>query len=92
MLGGLSYPTRAAAIACALITGSGSDWTKRYPWIVEATLKNRGKQFVIDGKAVILAADGISDFNTHHFGKFNHEVKRDLIQPTCRLAQLKEVH
>jgi len=47
-----------------LITRGGYDWTKRYPWIVEAALKNRHKQFVIDGEAVILSVDGISDFRT----------------------------
>jgi len=41
-----------------LITRGGYDWTKRYPWIVEAALKNRHKQFVIDGEAVILGVDG----------------------------------
>jgi ATP-dependent DNA ligase len=40
--------------------------TKRYPWIVEAALKNRQKQFVIDGEAVILGVDGVSDFNALH--------------------------
>jgi bifunctional non-homologous end joining protein LigD len=58
-----------------LITRGGYDWTKRYPWIVEAALKNRHKQFVIDGEAVILGADGISDFNALHSGNFNHEVQ-----------------
>jgi ATP-dependent DNA ligase len=33
-----------------LITRGGYDWTKRYPWIVEAALKNRQKQFVLDGE------------------------------------------
>jgi bifunctional non-homologous end joining protein LigD len=33
------------------------------PLIVEAALKDRHKQFVIDGEAVILGVDGISDFN-----------------------------
>jgi ATP-dependent DNA ligase len=33
------------------------------------------KQFVIDGEAVILGVDGISDFNALHSGKFNHEVQ-----------------
>jgi bifunctional non-homologous end joining protein LigD len=33
-----------------LITRNGYDWTKRFPWIVEAALKNRMKQFVIDGE------------------------------------------
>jgi len=32
-----------------LITRGGYDWTKRYPWIAESALKNRIKQFVIDG-------------------------------------------
>jgi ATP-dependent DNA ligase len=37
-----------------LITRGGYNWTKRYPWIVEAALKNRHKQFILDGEAVIL--------------------------------------
>jgi ATP-dependent DNA ligase len=44
-------------------------------WIVEAAPKNRRKQFVVDGEAVILGVDGISDFNALHSGKFNHEVQ-----------------
>nr|WP_311974218.1 hypothetical protein [Bradyrhizobium glycinis] len=44
-----------------LLSRNGTDWTKRYPWIAEAALKNRQKRFVIDGEAVILGADGISD-------------------------------
>ncbi len=58
-----------------LITRGGYNWTKRYPWIVEAALKNRIKQFVIDGEAVILGVDGVSDFNELHSGKSNHEVQ-----------------
>jgi bifunctional non-homologous end joining protein LigD len=58
-----------------LITRGGYNWTKRYPWIVEAALKNRHKQFVIDGEAVILGVDGISDFNALHSGKSNYEVQ-----------------
>lgn len=42
-------------------------WTKRYPWIAEAALKNRQKHFVIDGEAVILGVDGVSDFNGLHY-------------------------
>src|SRR5215472_9523266 len=41
---------------------------------LEAVLKNRQKRFVIDGEAVILGVDGISDFNTLHPGKYNEEV------------------
>ena len=35
-----------------LITKGGYDWTKRFPWIVQAALKNHTKQFVVDGEAV----------------------------------------
>jgi len=58
-----------------LITRNGYDWTKRYPWIAESALKNRQKQFVIDGEAVILGVDGVSDFNALHFGRRNEEVQ-----------------
>jgi ATP-dependent DNA ligase len=42
---------------------------------VEAALKNRQKRFVIDGEAVILGVDGISDFNALHSGRHNEEVQ-----------------
>jgi bifunctional non-homologous end joining protein LigD len=58
-----------------LITRNGYDWTKRYPWIVESALKNRQKHFVIDGEAVVLGVDGVSDFDALHFGKHNDEVQ-----------------
>jgi bifunctional non-homologous end joining protein LigD len=58
-----------------LFTKGGYDWSKRYPSIVEAALKNRQKHFVIDGEAVILGVDGYSDFNALHSGKHNDEVQ-----------------
>ena len=58
-----------------LLSRKGSDWTKRYPWIAEAALKNRQKHFVIDGEAVVLGVDGISDFNALHSRKHDHEVQ-----------------
>jgi bifunctional non-homologous end joining protein LigD len=58
-----------------LITRGGYDWTKRYPWIVEAALKNRQKHFVIDGEAVVLGVNGISDFNALHSHKHDGEVQ-----------------
>src|SRR3954469_22121007 len=58
-----------------LLSRNGTDWSKRYPWIVEAALKNRQKHFVIDGEAVILGIDGISDFNALHSRKHEHEVQ-----------------
>lgn len=38
-------------------------------------VKNRRRQFVIDGEAVILGLDGISDFDAFHSGKPNSEVQ-----------------
>jgi ATP-dependent DNA ligase len=53
-----------------LITKGGYDWTKRYPRITEAARKVRQKRFVLDGEAVILGVDGISDFNALHSRKY----------------------
>src|SRR6516165_7828613 len=58
-----------------LITRGGYDWTKRYPWIAEAARKIRQNRFVLDGEAVILGVDGISDFNALHSGKHDDEVQ-----------------
>lgn len=58
-----------------LITKGGNDWTKRFPWIVETALKIRQKHFVIDGEAVVLGVDGVSDFNALHSRKCDHEVQ-----------------
>jgi len=58
-----------------LITRGGHDWTKRFPWIAQAALTNRSKQFVIDGEAVALGVDGVSDFNALHSGKHPGEVQ-----------------
>ena len=46
-----------------LITKGGYNWTDRYQWIVEVARKNRIRQFVIDGEAVVLGVDGIADFD-----------------------------
>jgi ATP-dependent DNA ligase len=45
-----------------LFTRNGHDWTGCYPLIVQAALRNRSSSFVIDGEAVLLGIDGISDF------------------------------
>ncbi len=58
-----------------LLSRNGSDWTKRYPWIVEAALKNQQKHFVVDGEALVLGVDGISDFNALHSRKHDHKVQ-----------------
>jgi len=56
-----------------MITRGGYNWSDRYPWIVEAALKHRFKQFVIDGEAVVLGVDGVSDFNALHSRKHDDE-------------------
>jgi bifunctional non-homologous end joining protein LigD len=58
-----------------LFTRNGHDWTDRYPLIVEAGLKNRSSSFVIDGEAVLLGVDGISDFDGLHARKHEGEVQ-----------------
>ena len=40
-----------------------------------AVLKNRHQQFVIDGEAVVLGVDGISDFNGLHSRQRDEEVQ-----------------
>ena len=46
-----------------LLTRNGHDWSGRYPLITEAALRIRSSHFVIDGEAVLLGVDGISDFD-----------------------------
>ena len=58
-----------------LITRGGYNWTDRYPWTVEAALKNRHKQFVLDGEAVILGVDGVADFNALYSRQHDEEVQ-----------------
>ena len=42
---------------------------------MEAALRNRRKQFVIDGEAVVLGVDGVSDFGGLRSGKHDAEVQ-----------------
>ena len=58
-----------------LFTRNGHNWTDRYPLIVEAALRNRATSFVIDGEALLLGVDGVSDFDGLHSRKFNSEVQ-----------------
>src|SRR6187431_155039 len=58
-----------------LLTRNGHDWGGRYPLITEAALRNRNSSFVIDGEAVLLGVDGISDFNGLHSRKHDDEVQ-----------------
>ena len=47
----------------------------RFPWIAETALKIRKSQFIIDGEAVVLNVDGVSDFNALHSRKHDDEVQ-----------------
>jgi bifunctional non-homologous end joining protein LigD len=58
-----------------LITRNGHNWTDRYPWIVEAALKNRVKQFAIDGEAVVLGVDGVADSDALHSRRHDDQVQ-----------------
>jgi bifunctional non-homologous end joining protein LigD len=58
-----------------LWTRNGHDWSGRYPLITEAALRNRNSSFVIDGEAVLLGVDGISDFNGLHSRRHDDEVQ-----------------
>jgi ATP-dependent DNA ligase len=58
-----------------LFIRNGHDWTDRYPLIVEAALRNRATSFVIDGEAVLLGVDGISDFDGLHTRRHDDEVQ-----------------
>jgi bifunctional non-homologous end joining protein LigD len=62
-------------IACASSQRGSYNWTDRYPWIVESALKNRIRQFVIDGEAVVLGVDGVSDFEALHSRQHDVEVQ-----------------
>jgi len=46
-----------------------------YPWIVEAARKIRKASFILDGEAVVLGVDGISDFDALMSRQHDHEVQ-----------------
>jgi ATP-dependent DNA ligase len=58
-----------------LLTRNGHDWSGRYPWITESALNNRVKRFVIDGEAVVLGVDGVSDFDALYSRQHDEEVQ-----------------
>jgi ATP-dependent DNA ligase len=58
-----------------LWTRNGQDWSDRFPLITEAALRIRNSSFVIDGEAVLLGADGHSDFNGLHSRRHDAEVQ-----------------
>ena len=57
-----------------LFTRNGHDWSARLS-AVEAALRNHNSSFVLDGEAVLLGVDVVSDFNGLHSRKHDHEVE-----------------
>lgn len=58
-----------------LWTRNGHDWSDKYPLITAAALRIRSTSFVLDGEAVLLGVDGISDFDGLHSRRHNDEVQ-----------------
>ncbi|WP_346659170.1 RNA ligase family protein [Bradyrhizobium sp. 2] len=58
-----------------LFTRNGHDWSARYPRIAVAALRLRATSYVIDGEAVLLGADGVSDFEGLHSRKHDASVQ-----------------
>jgi ATP-dependent DNA ligase len=58
-----------------LFTRNGHDWTKKYPLVAEAARRIKTTRFVLDGEAVLVGVDGISDFDGLYSGKHNDEVQ-----------------
>jgi bifunctional non-homologous end joining protein LigD len=58
-----------------LWTRNGHDWSNRYPLIVQAALRHKAASFVMDGEAVLLGVDGISDFDAMHSRQHDDEVQ-----------------
>jgi ATP-dependent DNA ligase len=58
-----------------LFTRNGHDWSSRYPWIVESALRNRTKQFVIDGETVILSRLTVTPTSTPCTGRNDGQVQ-----------------
>jgi bifunctional non-homologous end joining protein LigD len=50
-------------------------WCARSVSAAKAALRNRQTSFVIDGEAVLLGVDGISDFNALHSRRHDDEVQ-----------------
>lgn len=70
-----------------LLTRNGFDWTGRYRWIAGSALKNRTRQFVIDGEVVVLGVNGVSDFEALYPSPFEQgQIGPDLFRTACHMA------
>jgi hypothetical protein len=72
----LGRNVRSAAMnACACSRRTEAIGRRSIPGLPKPQLKNRQKHFVIDGEAIVLGVDGISDFNVLHSRKHDYEVQ-----------------
>jgi hypothetical protein len=83
-----------------LISRGGNDWAKHFQLIVNAALKLRRTQFVLDGEVVVLDQDGVSDFDALAFAparqagavlcvRFARQQRRESARVADRAAQVK---
>jgi bifunctional non-homologous end joining protein LigD len=73
----MAFPTPGhedTSVAPLLFCGL-AHWSDRYPWIVETARKLKQDQFVLDGEAVLLNVDGMSDFAALHSRRHDDEVQ-----------------
>jgi ATP-dependent DNA ligase len=70
-----------------LFTRNGHDGSGRFPLITEAALRHRSSSFVLDGEAVLLGVDGISDFNGLHSRK--HDMRSCSMPSTSSRATVR---
>jgi hypothetical protein len=62
----------------------GRLWAQDFPLVVEAALKLRQEQFVIDSELLVLDKDGVSDFSALLSGRHNEGARSTL--STCLLV------
>jgi len=68
-----AYVSSAMARTSSRLPATTTTGPSASPGVVEAALKGREQQFAIDGEAVVLGVDGVSDFNSLHSRKNDHE-------------------
>ena len=57
-----------------LFTRRGYDWTYRFAWIVDAVSRFKLQSVMIDGEAVVLDENGVSDFDKLHSKGYDDRV------------------
>jgi ATP-dependent DNA ligase len=58
-----------------LLSKSGLDWARRFPFVVETAMKMKQQRFIIDGEICVLDVQGVSDFDALHSNRHNEEAQ-----------------